>query len=150
MSLASVLPCTLRQLSAEEFFCAQLKTADVLKPGELVKEIRIPLNDGAVTGYEKFRLRNSVDFAIVSLASLYRVEGGKITDARVVFGGVAPIPLRNREVEQYLIGKPADEAAAEEAARLSAAHAIPFEKNAYKVRELEALMRESVRKLANT
>lgn len=141
---------TLRQLSAEEFFCAQLKTSDVLKPGELVKEIRIPLNDGAVTGYEKFRLRNSVDFAIVSLASLYRVEGGKIMDARVVFGGVAPIPLRNREVEQYLIGKPADEAAAEEAARLSAAHAIPFEKNAYKVRELETLMRESVRKLANT
>ena len=139
---------TQRQMSAEEFFCTALKVSDVLKPGELVKEIQIPLGSGAVTGYEKFRLRNSVDFAIVSLASMYKVENGKITKARVVFGGVAPIPYRSKEVEEYLTGKTADESAAEEAASLAVVHAIPFEKNAYKVVELKALVKESVRKLA--
>ena len=139
---------TERKLTAEEFFCTKLKASDVLKPGELVKEIQIPLSEGAVTGYEKFRLRNSVDFAIVSLASLYHVKDGKITDARMVFGGAAPIPYRLKEVEEYLAGRPADEAAAEEAAALSVAHAIPFEKNAYKVQELKALVKASILKIA--
>ena len=148
VAAGALIVTTERKLTAEEFFCTKLKASDVLKPGELVKEIQIPLSEGAVTGYEKFRLRNSVDFAIVSLASLYHVKDGKITDARMVFGGAAPIPYRLKEVEEYLAGRPADEAAAEEAAALSVAHAIPFEKNAYKVQELKALVKASILKIA--
>ena len=90
----------------------------MLAPGEIVTEIDVPVS-GAVCRYDKFRLRDSVDFAMVSLASAYELEGGKIKSASLVLGGVAPVPFRREEAELSLIGKKPTEAAAEEAAELA-------------------------------
>ena len=66
--------------------------------------------------YDKFRLRDSVDFAIVSLSSLFSIENGKLTGAKLVMGGVAPVPVRAAKVEGYLIGQEVTEEVAEKAA----------------------------------
>ena len=119
----------------------------MLDPDELVTEIDIPVREGVSAHYDKFRLRDSVDFAMVSLASAYELEGGVIKSARLVFGGVAPVPLRREAAESYLTGKAPTEENAEEAARIALEGAVPFEKNAYKVQVAMSLVKQSVLRL---
>ena len=135
-----------RSIPAAELFTETLKAKDMLAPGEIVTEIDMPVS-GAVCHYDKFRLRDSVDFAMVSLASAYELEGGKIKSASLVLGGTAPVPCRREEAERSLIGKEPSEAAAEEAAELALKGAVPFEKNAYKVQVAKTLVKESVLRL---
>ncbi len=144
VALDAKIVTTNRTIPAEEFCCSHLKVSEMLQPGELVTEIDIAPPEGAVMNYDKFRLRDSVDFAIVSLASVYSTENGKFTGARTVFGGAAPVPYRNQELEGWLIGKPVNEDTAEKAADLAVKNAIPFEKNKYKVIELKTLVKDSV------
>ena len=47
---------------------------------------------GYRTGYLKMRLREAIDFAVTALAYAYKEEDGVIVDARLVAGGIAPVP----------------------------------------------------------
>ena len=113
----------------------------------MYKRQSIPLSKGRTAHYDKFRLRDSVDFAMVSLASAYELEGGKISSASLVLGGVAPVPLRREAAESYLTGKAPSEETAEEAARIALEGAVPFEKNVYKVQVAQSLIKQSVLRL---
>lgn len=66
----------------------------LVEDGEIVTGIRIPaaMKEYRV-GYDKYRVRDSHDFAVVSVASAYHVKDGIVEDARIVLGAVAPIPL---------------------------------------------------------
>ncbi len=147
VALDATVVTTERRISAQHFACSQLRVKDVLHKGEIVTSIEVPVEKGAVMHYDKFRLRESVDFAIVSLSSIYGMVNGKISGARLVFGGAAPVPLRRSEAERFLIGKEITEEVAEEASELAVKDAVPFEKNAYKVNELKALVRRSIMRL---
>ena len=141
--------CTSRKsISAAGLFTSRLKVKDMLEPDEIITEIRIPLEPGRVTSYDKFRLRDSVDFAMVSLASVYTVEEGRIKKAELVLGGVAPVPLVRQKAADFLAGRAPDEETAEKAAELALEGAVPFSKNAYKVNIAAALVKRSVLRLA--
>jgi CO/xanthine dehydrogenase FAD-binding subunit len=125
----------------------------VLHRAELVREVRLPRADGDTrTAYEKFRLRNSIDFPILSVAASLEVRDGAVCGARVVLGAAAPVPLRVRLVEQALVGVDADPAALSPAARQAAEAwartCTPLTPNAYKVRIATALIRRAVEKAA--
>ncbi len=89
-------------------------------------------------------MRNSIDFPIVSLASALTLNGSKIKQARMVFGAVAPVPLRAMNVEEALVGKPADEETAEAAGAVAARQVFPLERNHYKVQILKGLIRKAI------
>ena len=108
----------------------------VLNKGELVKEIEIPAWDGYKLSYDKLSLRDGKNFAIVSVASAYKVENGKIVDARIVLGGVAPVPYRVREVEAFVKGKEINEAVAVQAGKLACENAVLLKENANKLQEI--------------
>ena len=147
VALDAEIKTTKKTLPAAELFTEKLKVKDMLDPDELVTEIDIPVHEGVSAHYDKFRLRDSVDFAMVSLASAYELEGGVIKSARLVFGGVAPVPLRREAAESFLTGKAPTEETAEEAARIALEGAVPFEKNAYKVQVAMSLVKQSVLRL---
>ncbi len=147
VALGATIITTKKAISAKDFFTSELRAYDMLDQDEIVTAIEISPDDSTVAHYDKFRLRDSVDFAMVSLASSYTVKDGKITNAHVVLGGVAPVPLQRPEAERYLIGKPATEKTAEEAAEVALADATPFERNAYKVNIAKSLVKESVLRL---
>ena len=147
VALDAEIKTTKKTLRAAEIFTEKLKVKDMLDPDELVTEIDIPVREGVSAHYDKFRLRDSVDFAMVSLASAYELEGGVIKSARLVFGGVAPVPLRREAAESFLTGKAPTEETAEEAARIALEGAVPFEKNAYKVQVAISLVKQSVLRL---
>lgn len=144
----AVIQTSKKAISAADLFTTRLKVSDMLDGDEIVTEIQIPVQAGWVVHYDKFRLRDSVDFAMVSLASGYKVEDGKIVQASLVLGGVAPVPMRCAQAEKYLCGRSPEKETAREAARIALAGAIPFEKNAYKVRIAESLIQTSVERLA--
>lgn len=144
VSLNATVVTNKRTLSAEEFCCSELRPSDVLQPDELVVRIEIPVIEGATMHYDKFRLRDSVDFAIVSLSTLFSAEKGKLTGACVVLGGVAPVPVRVRQVESFLLGKEINEATAKEAAELAVKDALPLEKNGYKIAELKVMLERAI------
>ena len=91
----------------------------VLEPGELIVAVRLPPAAAGFAGnarYLKVRDRNSYAFAIVSAAAALRLEGGRIKEARLAFGGVAPKPWRARAAEEVLAGASPDRDAFERAA----------------------------------
>lgn len=75
-----------------------------LKKGEILKEILIPPSSGK-TLYLKWRLRESLEFPIISLA-LYIERDGKqqIKKSRIIFGAVGPGPVEAPEAEKMLKG----------------------------------------------
>lgn len=134
---------TERTLTAEALFTKELTVQNILNPGELVKEIRVSKRPGQMH-YDKKRVRNAIDFAIVSLASCLDVKDNVIQEARLVYGGVAPVPLRVKRVEEFLKGREVTEETADEAAGLAVSAASPMGKNEYKLFMMKDLMRSAV------
>lgn len=131
-----------RVFEAEDFFSS---IRGNLGEGEVVTEIEVPrppANSRQV--FLKFRLRSSLDFPIVSVGVLAQVEDGVCRAARIALGGVAPLPLRAKEAEGYLVGKGIDEAVAQEAAERAVAQAQPLGKNAYKVEITKVMVKRAL------
>ena len=106
----------------------------VLEAGEIVTAIEVPVSP-AMKGshYLKARDRESYAFASASAAVGLALEGDTVSEARIALGGVAAVPWRAREAEDFLVGGPLDEERAKEAGRIAFADAEPLEGSAYKI-----------------
>jgi NADPH-dependent glutamate synthase beta subunit-like oxidoreductase len=145
IALGATIKTTKRTVDAESFFAAGPLSTTVLEPGELVTAVQIPAPDPqSRQRYLKFRIRKSIDFPIVSVASVLAMDQGTIRSARIVLGAVAPVPLRAREVEAYLIGRAPTEETAEVAASIAVRGASPLAKNGYKAQIVRALVRRAI------
>lgn len=131
---------TKKTIAAEDFFTTELKATDLLDQDEIVKAVQIPDMEGYETGYEKARIRSSIDFALLSMAYAYQFREGKFEDVRIVLGGAAPVPVKLREVEQFLEGKEPSEELAAQAAELAVKDVVPMELNHYKVNQAKAFI----------
>jgi xanthine dehydrogenase YagS FAD-binding subunit len=90
----------------------------VLLPGELITAVVLPPPPPGVQLYRKVRDRASYAFALVSVAAIIDIQGGKIRAARMAFGGLAPKPWRVERAEAALAGRAPDAAAAHAASDL--------------------------------
>jgi len=93
-----------RELPLDEFFLDYRKTA--LVPGEFIERIRVPL-PAADTRFGTYKVskRFDQDISAVCGAFALRLEGGRVRDARLCYGGMAPIPKRARACEAALAGR---------------------------------------------
>lgn len=145
IALDATIETTARTFAAEDFFGTGTHTSTRLAEGELVTGVSVPTPPaGAIQGYQKFRVRNAIDFPIVGVASVLTLKRGKITSARVALGAVAPTPLRAREVEEFLVGKEPAEEVAEVAASIAVRGVQPLAGNAFKVQIVRALVKKAV------
>jgi len=120
----------------------------ILEPGELVKEIILPLPKKEEKSiYLKIKERNTWDFAVVSAAVKGKFSGKKIDDIRIVLGGVAPVPWRLDKAEKQLKGKNADEDSIRAAAQEGLKDAAGLEENSYKLDLVEAVLVETITSL---
>ena len=71
-------------------------------------------------------------------------NGAVIKGARIVLGAVAPVPLRAVNVEEFLIGRTANEETAELAGMIASKHAFPLARNSYKIQILKGLIRKAI------
>ncbi len=78
-----------------------------LEPGEILTGIRFqPLPAGSFWAWEKFGTRPAMEIAVASVGVVLRRVEGRVVEARVAYGSVAPVPLRGRKVESVLVGQP--------------------------------------------
>jgi xanthine dehydrogenase YagS FAD-binding subunit len=103
-----------------------------VNPGELLLEVSIPAPKGKNASYEA-RQKQAHDWPLVLASVNLEFEGEKVSDARVVIYGVAPIPWRSKLAEQAIIGKPVNDETATFAARAAISGAKPLSKNGFKL-----------------
>ena len=138
-----------RVIPAESYFVGpgtDITRMTALQPGELLTAVRIP-GDWAGSNFywEKVRDREVWDFALVSVASAMTLTGTTIQNIRLVVNGVAARPTRLVTVEQYVSGKPRNEATAAAAGEMAVAGAQPLRFNAYKVPLMRNLVKRAIR-----
>src|SRR5690606_1076864 len=81
----------------------------VLRPGEILTEVRIPATwGGAEFHFEKVADRQVWDFALLSIAAAFRMQEGRVADSRLVLGAAACVPWRLRAVEAGIVGRVRD------------------------------------------
>ena len=126
----------------------RLDSETVLQAGELITEIRLPLESaGGIQRYFKLMQRGGWDFALVSLAAAKRMSG----DVRLVLGGVAPVPWPVAEsVEEDVAAGNLDDDAIASLAERALHDAQPLARNGYKVRLAATLLRRAIRELTSS
>jgi len=140
-----------RTVAADDFFVlpdTDPTRENVLAPGEVLREIRVPSAKGRRSGYLEVRERAAFDWPLVAVAAVVERDGGVVKNARVVLGAVAPIPWRSKKAEEALVGKPLGAASAEDAARAAILGAEPMTDNGYKVDLVKTLVSRVVSSLA--
>lgn len=128
-----------------------IRSENVLGTQDIITQINLPVSPlAAHSTYLKFKERDSLDFALAAVAAAVSFGTTKtVKQARLVLGGVAPIPWRATEAENYLSGKSLSPEVLSEAARLALKGAEPLAKNAYKVPLTQTLVRRALAKLGN-
>jgi len=143
-----------RTVKAADFFA--LPTVDpakenVLKDGEVLASITLP---GAVkerrSTYHKVMDREAWTHAVVSAAIVLDMDKDVCRSARVVLGGVAPVPWRLPEVERALAGQRITKELASKAGELAVAGARPLAKNGYKVPLTRAMVARTLETLGRS
>jgi len=116
-----------------------------LEEDEFITEIQVPEpSPDTKQTFLKFRIRKAIDFAIASAAISITGASGSITDARVVMGGVAPIPYRSTGAEDALKGNTLSESVADDAAEAAVQGSFALSDNAYKIQIAKTLVKRAV------
>jgi xanthine dehydrogenase YagS FAD-binding subunit len=113
----------------------------VVRSNEILTEVVIPPpTPDAKMSFEKLRPRGVWDFAMASLALSLRLRSNAIEDARVVFGGIAGRPLRERTAEAFLKGKTLGAGLVDEVVSRALVDAAPLKYNAMKIEMAKGLL----------
>ena len=136
-----------RTVAAAEFFTsprADVSRENVLEVGEVLVGATLPPTVARRSTYAKVLDREAWTHAVVSVALVLEMNGDRVRTARVVLGGVAPIPWSVPRVEDLLRGQRMTAALANEAGRLAVDGAEPLSKNRYKVTLTKNLVRRTL------
>ena len=140
-----------RHLTAAELFVLPSQNPareNTLGATDLLTGVRIPTPAvDTVSTYLKITDRAAWTHAEVSVAVVLQVEGTRIQTASVVLGGVAPMPWRLPEVEQWLRGQALSAPVAGQAGALAIAHVQPLAKNGHKVPMTSAAVERALLRL---
>jgi xanthine dehydrogenase YagS FAD-binding subunit len=118
---------------------------DTLAKDEIITEVQVPAPAaGTKQSFLKFSHRKSFDFAYASAAVAFTVSGNNVADARIVLGGVAPIPFRSADAEAAIKGKAVDETNAEAAGAAAVAKAMVLTKNAWLKQEAKTAVKRAL------
>jgi CO/xanthine dehydrogenase FAD-binding subunit len=109
-----------RAMPVEVFFLGPGRNA--LEPGELLGEIRVPrLPERTYGDYWKLTRRKAVELPILGVGVRVTLgEAGEVRQARIALGVAGPTPVRVREAEALLEGRPLTRESAAAAADVAA------------------------------
>ena len=137
-----------KRVPAADFFVLPRQNPaaeNVLADDEVLVSIDLPsVKAGSRGHYFKVMDRETWTHAVVSAAVVLEMDGDVCRTARVVLGGVAPIPWHLPEVEKLLAGQKITEELAARAADASIVGARALSKNAYKIPMTKSVVRRSI------
>jgi carbon-monoxide dehydrogenase medium subunit len=133
-----------RLIAAKDYFEGIMSTA--LAEDELLAEARLPLlAPDTKFGFNEFN-RRAGDFAMAASLVTYRLQGGKIADARVGVGGAEPHPRRIAQAEASLNGQAPGDKVFRAAAEAAATAIDPLEDHQTSAEYRRDLVRAVVRR----
>ncbi len=142
-----------RTIALDKFFTlpsdGNLRRENVLKNDEIITDVIVPASKFAANStYLKFKERDSMDFAMSAVAAAVAMGSDKtVSEARIVLGGVAPIPWRVPKAEVAVIGKAMNKDLLAEVGKVALQGAEPLAKNAYKIPLTQTLVRRALAKV---
>ncbi|HYL35632.1 MAG TPA: xanthine dehydrogenase family protein subunit M [Bryobacteraceae bacterium] len=140
-----------RRLSPVDFFVLPRQNAareNSLANDEVLASIEIPSpRAGTRSTYHKVMDREAWTHAVVSAAIVLEMDKDVCRSARIVLGGVAPVPWRVPDAERVLAGQRITPELAAKAGEVAVAEAKPLAKNAYKVPLTKAVVRRTILQL---
>lgn len=146
-------PAGERSLSAPDFFVQPTvnpAVENVLSEEEVLAGVRIaPISTNTRSAYHKVMDREAWTHAVVSVAVVLEMEGDICAQARIVMGGVAPVPWRVPEAEALLVGQRITAQLARQVGQRAVVGAVPLAKNGYKVQLASTAVERTVLQLAN-
>jgi aerobic carbon-monoxide dehydrogenase medium subunit len=124
--IVAVGPAGERVLPIEEFF-TDIPFETALHPNELLTEIRVPAPvQGSGGAYVKLE-RKVGDYAIAGVAAYITLDtNGNVSYAGIGLTNVGQAPIKARDAEQSLLGKPLNDTSIHQAADLAAAASQPI------------------------
>lgn len=142
-----------RTVAARDFFAlpkVEPSRENVLEDDELLVEILVPATWSGVRGtYNKLLDRQSWTHAVVSAAVLLDMDGDTCRRARIVLGGVAPVPWDLPAVAALLAGQRITPELAAKAGEAAIEGARPMSQNRYKLPLTSALVRRTLLEVAS-
>jgi xanthine dehydrogenase YagS FAD-binding subunit len=146
-------PAGERFVPASNFFVLPQRTPareNILADDEMLAGVDLPApRPGTRSMYHKVLDREAWTHAVVSAAIVLEMDKATCRSARIVLGGVAPIPWRVPAAEQLLVGQGITPELAAQVAETALAGANPLRNNAYKVPLTKTIVRRTVLELAN-
>ena len=143
-----------RSVPASDFFVLpsdDVEHENVLADNEILASIDLPAPPADVRStYRKIMDRDTWTHAISSVCVGLRMDGDVCRGARIVLGGVAPIPWRVEAAEQLLVDQRVTPELAGRVGAAAVAGARPLLKNAYKVPLTQKLVGRTVLELAES
>jgi carbon-monoxide dehydrogenase medium subunit len=137
-----------RRLPAAQFYQGIMTTA--LDEDELIVAVELPVLPEAMhCGFVEFSRRKG-DFAIAMALVTYRLEKGKISEARVALGGAEPYARRIPEAEKLLHGEAPGAGVFAAAAEAAAAAVDPMEDINYTAGYRRSLVRTLTQRALET
>jgi carbon-monoxide dehydrogenase medium subunit len=140
-----------RVVPLREFYLGVRRT--VLRPDELVREIRFPALRPDQRGiFLKLGLRAAQAISVINVAVVLTLADRLVTDARIALGCLAPTIVRAATAEQYLRGKALDEDVCRETGRLASADVRPIDdlrgSASYRLETTSALVAQALGRIA--
>jgi xanthine dehydrogenase YagS FAD-binding subunit len=140
-----------RTIPAAEFFALPRMNAakeNVLAPDEVLASVHLPRARTWKSTYHKVMDREAWTHAVVSAAIALEMDQQMCKSARIVLGGVAPVPWRLQKVEAMLAGQRITPELAARVGDAAVEGANPLAKNAYKVPLTRTVVRRTLLSLA--
>ena len=118
-------PTGSRSVLLDKFFQGPGITA--LKAGEIVTTVRVPPPvAGSGTAYHSLSQRGKLDCSAVGVGTMVVLKKDRCTDARIIVGACAPVPMRTRAAEKMLIGKKMTDTLIRQAAQKASEETSPI------------------------
>jgi xanthine dehydrogenase small subunit len=134
-----------RQVSLADYFTGYRQS--VLRPGELIRAVRIPLPVASITAFHKIAKRRFDDISSVAIGFALDVVDGVVRKARIGLGGVAATPIRAWATEEALTDKPWREDTVRQAAEVMAGEGTPIDDHRASAAYRSAMLGQAVLKL---
>mgnify|MGYP001813066671 CR=1 FL=1 len=121
---------------------------NVLAPGQLVSHLILPPHGNRISAAYEVRHGEGPDPPLASAAVSLDVRLGRVQEARIVLGQVAPVPWVAAEAAAHFVGKTITEESAEQTGVESVAGAIALSENDYKIQLAQVAVKRAILRAA--
>jgi len=135
-----------REVPCADFFRTPQREGELeyqLAPDEILVGVDLPQHGERSATYE-VRQKEALDWPLASASVSLVMRAGRVMEARIVLGHVAPIPWESKAGGEALGGRSISEEVARQAADAALEGASPLSRNGYKVRLAKTAVKRAI------